>query len=158
MTYHELVEKVRSAYGNVDAGFVSQHVAFQFNITGEAEGAFYLEIADGKVNVEPYEYYDRDVLVTTSAENLLDIVNGKLDPVKAYLTGKIKAEGNIGKAAFLKELSAKQENVKVESTKSEDAKSESTKFEDTKVQNTKVENTKKHFSAGKNKSKGKNKR
>lgn len=148
MTYHELVEKVRSAYGNVDAGFVSEHVAFQFNITGEAEGAFYVEIADGKVNVEPYEYYDRDVLVTTTAENLLDIVNGKLDPVKAYLTGKIKAEGNLGKAAFLKELSAKQENVKVESSKSEG----------TKIENTKAENTQKHFPVGKNKSKNKNKR
>lgn len=109
MTYEELVEKVKKAYGDVDASSVSEHVAFQFNIEGEAAGAFYLEIADGKVNVEPYEYFDRDVLVTTSAETLLEIAEGKLDPVKAFLMGKIKAQGNLGKAAFLKELSAKQE-------------------------------------------------
>lgn len=122
MTYSELVEKVRTAYENVDANFISDHVAFQFNITGEAEGAFYVEISDGKVKVEPYEYYDRDVLVTTSAENLLDIVNGKLDPVKAYLTGKVKAEGNLGKAVFLKELSAKQDMPKAENSKTESLK------------------------------------
>lgn len=134
MTYNELVEKVRSAYENVDANFISDHVAFQFNITGEAEGAFYVEISDGKVKVEPYEYYDRDVLVTTSAENLLDIVNGKLDPVKAYLTGKVKAEGNLGKAVFLKELSAKPDKPKAE--------------------NSKAENLKKHIPSRKSKSKG----
>lgn len=134
MTYNELVEKVRSAYEHVDANFISDHVAFQFNITGEAEGAFYVEISDGKVKVEPYEYYDRDVLVTTSAENLLDIVNGKLDPVKAYLTGKVKAEGNLGKAVFLKELSAKQDMPKAE--------------------NSKTENLKKHIPSRKSKSKG----
>lgn len=105
MTYEELVEKVREAYKDADAGKIKEHVAFQFNVTGEAAGAFYLEISDGKVKVEPYEYYDRDVLVTTSAKTLLEIADGKLDPVKAFLLGKIKAEGDLGKAAFLKELS-----------------------------------------------------
>lgn len=109
MTYGELVEKIKSAYADVDVSFISEHVAFQFNIKGEAEGAFYAEISDGKVKVEPYEYFDRDVLITTSAENLLNIAEGKLDPVKAYFTGKIKVEGNLGKAVLLKELSAKKE-------------------------------------------------
>lgn len=105
MTYEELVEKVREAYKDADAGKIKEHVAFQFNITGEAAGIFYLEIADGQIKVEPYEYHDRDVLVTTSAVTLLEIANGKQDPIKAFFTGKIRAEGNLGKAAFLKELS-----------------------------------------------------
>ncbi len=112
MTYEELVEQVREAYAEADASKVDGHVAFQFNVTGEGAGAFYLEVADGKVNVEPYEYYDRDVLVTTSANVILDIASGKLDPVKAYLTGKLKAEGNLGKAAFLKELGGKKKPEK----------------------------------------------
>ena len=32
----------------------------EFEIEGEAEGAFYVELLDGKVDVEPFEYYDRD--------------------------------------------------------------------------------------------------
>ncbi|MCM1044687.1 MAG: SCP2 sterol-binding domain-containing protein [Candidatus Gastranaerophilales bacterium] len=108
MTYEELVKQVREAYADADASKVDGHVAFQFNVTGEGAGAFYLEVADGKVNVEPYEYYDRDVLVTTSADVILDIANGRLDPVKAYLTGKLKAEGDLGKASFLKELGGKK--------------------------------------------------
>lgn len=107
MTYNELVAKAKELYEKTDASKITQHVAIQFNVTGEAAGAFYLEIKDGKVDVQPYEYYDRDVLVTTTAENLVKIAEGKLGLEAAYFTGKIKAQGDLGKALLLKELVAK---------------------------------------------------
>jgi len=108
MTYEELVAKAKETYGKADASKITEHVAIQFNVTGEAEGAFYLEIADGKVNVEPYEYYDRDVIVTTDAETLIKMAECKLGMEAAYLTGKIKADGNLTKGLLLKELVAKK--------------------------------------------------
>lgn len=107
MTYEELVKKVKTIAEKADAGSIQQHVAFQFNIEGEAAGAFYLEIADGKARVEPYEYYDRDVLVSCTAETLLKMVDGKLDPIVAFTTRKIKVEGDLGKAVLLKEVVGK---------------------------------------------------
>lgn len=107
MTYQEIVEKAKEIYENADAGKVKEHVAIQFNITGEGAGAFYLEINNGKVDIQPYEYHDRDVLVTTSADVLLQIVSGKLGLEKAYLTGKLHAEGNLGKALLLKKIETK---------------------------------------------------
>ena len=104
MTYEELVKQVQEAYLDADASKVKEHLAIQFNVEGEAAGAFYLEVADGKVIVQPYEYHDRDALVTTKAAVLQDIAAGKLDVVKAFLTGKIKVDGNVGKAALLKEI------------------------------------------------------
>ena len=108
MTYEELVEKARNTYGKADAGKIKEHVAIQFNVTGEAEGIFYLEIADGKVKIEPYEYYDRDVIVTTDAKTLIKMAEGKLGIEAAFLTGKIKAEGNLGKGLLLMELVSKK--------------------------------------------------
>ena len=108
MTYEELVEKARNTYGKADAGKIKEHVAIQFNVTGEAEGIFYLEIADGKVKIEPYEYYNRDVIVTTDAKTLIKMGSGKLGIEAAFLTGKIKAEGNLGKGLLLKELVSKK--------------------------------------------------
>lgn len=108
MTYEELVESVKSIYGQADASKIKEHVAFQFNITGEASGAFYVELVDGQIKVEPYEYFDRDILVTTTADTLLDIVSGKLDVVKAYTSGAIQAEGNLGKAMVLKQIKVKK--------------------------------------------------
>lgn len=108
MTYEEVVKQVKDIAEEADAGQIKEHVAFQFNIEGEAAGAFYLEIKDGKAVVEPYEYYDRDVLVCCTAETLLKLVEGKLDPVLAYTTKKIRVEGDLGKALLLKEITGKK--------------------------------------------------
>ena len=44
---------------DADVSDIHEHLAYQFNITGEAEGIFYAEVKDGKLFVEPYEYFDR---------------------------------------------------------------------------------------------------
>ena len=67
-----------------------------------------MEIKDGKISVCPYEYYDRDILVTGSAENILGMMEGKIDMVGAYLSGKIKAQGDFSKVDILKKLVAKK--------------------------------------------------
>lgn len=95
MRYEELVEKVREATKKARASKTVGHVAFQFNVEGEAEGAFYLEIADGKINVEPYEYYDRDVIIVTTAEVIMQMIAGELQPMVAYTNEQLRAYGNV---------------------------------------------------------------
>lgn len=108
MTYEELVAKLQTAYGEHDASKIKDHLAIQFNVRGEADGALYLEILDGKIYVEPYEYYDRDILVTISAENLIALAEGKLDVLDAYNNGLLTAEGDLGKALLLKDIVPKK--------------------------------------------------
>lgn len=112
MKYEELVKALKDNYGQADASMVKEHIALQFNVTGESQGAFYLEIADGKINIEPYEYYDRDVLVTVSEEKLISIFEGKLDFVEAFNAGDLKAEGNLIKALALKDVIEKNAGTK----------------------------------------------
>lgn len=115
MTYEELVAKAREVFGKASADGIDGHVAYQFNITGEGEGAFYLEISEGQIHIEPYEYYDRDVLFTTTADALIQIGLGELEPMWAVTTGKLKVEGSIEKALLLKNLCASiKENQKAE--------------------------------------------
>ena len=104
MTYEELVTTIKEAAAKADASKIQDHIAFQFNVEGEAAGAVYLEITGGEIKVEPYEYYDRDVLVTASADNIIKIMNGKLDPVLAFTLHKIRVEGDLGKALVLKQI------------------------------------------------------
>ena len=80
------------------------HLAYQFNITGEAEGIFYIEVKEGKLYVEPYEYYDRDAMFICSAQTLRKIADGEMDPILAVTLRKLRVEGNIDKALKLKSL------------------------------------------------------
>ncbi len=104
MTYEEIVEKVRELFSGADVSMIQEHLAYQFNITGEGEGAFYAEVKDGKLDIQPYEYFDRDSLFICSADVLFKIISGKLDPVLAFTLGKLKVEGSIEKALRLKEF------------------------------------------------------
>ena len=74
-TYEEIFKKFKNKFAKADVSNVQEHLAYQFNIKGEGEGAFYAEVKDGK-----------------------------LDPVLAFTLGKLKVEGNIDKALKIKEL------------------------------------------------------
>ena len=104
MTYADMFSKSKRDDDGSRRKYVNEHLAYQFNVTGEAEGIFYAEVKEGKLYVEPYEYYDRDAIFTCSAETLFKINEGKLDPVLAVTLGKLKVEGNIDKALYLKKL------------------------------------------------------
>ncbi|MCR4792537.1 MAG: SCP2 sterol-binding domain-containing protein [Lachnospiraceae bacterium] len=97
MTFDEVVNKVRKLASEVDAsdkGFL----AVQINITGKDSGVFYVEVKDHRINVEPYEYYDRNCAITINMTNFNKLIDGKLDPILAFTTGKLKVEGDAGKA------------------------------------------------------------
>ena len=104
MTYAEMFAKVKGMLMDADVSDIHEHLAYQFNITGEAEGIFYAEVKDGQLYVEPYEYFDRDAMFTCTAETLFKLAEGKTDPVLAFTIGKLKVEGNIDKALRLKDL------------------------------------------------------
>ena len=95
MTYEQVVEAFRERFKNTDVSSVVGTLAFQINIVGKPEGIFYVEIKDGQIHIEPYEYYDRNAILIASAANLIKLINGKLT------TGKLKVDGDIGAALEL---------------------------------------------------------
>lgn len=104
MTYSEYFSSVKTKFMGADVSDIKEHLAYQLNITGEESGIFYVEVKDGKLYIEPYEYHDRDAMFTASAEVFNDIMEGKLDPVLAFTLQKLKVEGDFGKALRFKEL------------------------------------------------------
>ena len=104
MTYAEVFSMIKEKFMAADTSDIKEHLAYQFNITGEGSGIFYAEVKGGVLSVEPYEYYDRDAMFTCSAETLLNIADGKMDPIMAFTLQKLKVEGNFDKALRLKEI------------------------------------------------------
>ena len=104
MTFSEYFATVKTTFMGTDVSDISEHLAYQFNVTGEASGIFYVEVKEGKLYIEPYEYYDRDAIFTGTAELFTEIMTGKKDPVHEFLCFKLKVEGNLDKALKLNEL------------------------------------------------------
>lgn len=104
MTYSEYFSSVKTKFAGTDVSDITEHLAYQFNVVGEGEGAYYVEIKDGQLFIEPYEYYDRDAMFTATIKVFNDIMDGKLDPVWAFTTHKLKVEGNFDKALKINEL------------------------------------------------------
>lgn len=104
MKYAEFFSLIKGKFMDADVSGIQEHLAYQFNISGESGGIFYVEVKDGKLYVEPYEYFDRDAMFTADSDTFLKIAEGKLDPAAAVTLQKLKVEGNIGKALKLKDL------------------------------------------------------
>ena len=120
MTYEKIVEKIKKAYSKVEATGINGHKAIQLNVRGEGEGALYIEAAGGKFNVQPYEYYDNDAVVTISSKVLLYIIDGIEEPSDAYSAVKLGIIGDVDLAIAilaLRKVSVAKKTVK----KAEDA-------------------------------------
>lgn len=99
MTYESIVETTRAKFSAVDVSSVQGTLAFQINIEGKAvNDIFYIEIKNGEVHVEPYEYYDRNAIIHINGTNWNKLISGKLNPVVAFTAGKIKVDGDINAA------------------------------------------------------------
>ena len=94
MKYEEIVLMVRNTFENADARTVFEHVAFEIDIEGEGAGAFYLEVAERSICVEPYNYFDNDGVVKVSGETLKDLCQRKYSFYEAWRDGKLRFYGN----------------------------------------------------------------
>ena len=54
--------------------------------------------------MEPYEYNDRSCAITVNMEDFVRLLDGNLDPIKAFTFRKLKVDGDVGKALEFSKL------------------------------------------------------
>ena len=104
MTFESLFTIIKEKLATADAREISGHVALEFQVRGEAKGMFFVEITNGRIRIEPYNYHDRDVSFAADADTYLEIINGKLDPMIAFAVGRVKIYGDMNKAGLVMHL------------------------------------------------------
>lgn len=82
------------------------NAVFQFDITGDGGGKWYANVADGSVDIGEGEADSPTITLTTSDADWLDLVNGKINGQTAFLTGKLKIQGDMMLAMKLESLFA----------------------------------------------------
>jgi len=88
MTAREFFE---SLPGKVNADAVKDmQTVFHFDLSGEGGGQYTLRLQDGQLSIEEGLQGDAKCVVRSSAEDFMALVTGKLNPMMAMMTGKVK--------------------------------------------------------------------
>lgn len=99
LTYEQVVEKAKKKIAAADTTKIKYPIAVNVEISGACEGIFYILLDDGKAVVEPYKYDDYDVYVRVDAEEIVKVLEGKVNVYDALSNG-MKIDG-IAKKAVL---------------------------------------------------------
>ena len=124
MTYQQIFKDVKKYFAKANTSHFTREFAFQFNITGEGEGIFYAAYKNGVLEIEPYDYQDRDVIFEADGTTLKDIAAGKLEAIDAVKAGKLAIDGDHEAAKQLLYLVSTAKNSSPTKTKKTAAKAE----------------------------------
>ena len=103
MNFEDKFNLLKSRFVDLDVSNV-EDVVLEFNITGEGSGTFYAKVKDGKLDIQPYNYYDSDASISANFDIFMKIINKDISPVSAFFKGAIKVKGNINKALVLEKI------------------------------------------------------
>ena len=80
---------------------------FLFDLSGENGGRWMLTVDNGKTDLQKVaegDAVDPDVTLSMAAEDLIAISNGSLNPVAAFMQGKVRVSGDMGLAMRMQSL------------------------------------------------------
>ncbi|MCD7818900.1 MAG: SCP2 sterol-binding domain-containing protein [Lachnospiraceae bacterium] len=104
-TFHELFTQIKEKLELTDSTSLPSHVAYEFRLS-DLDGVFYVEIEDGRINVQPYDYHDNQGVFTASAATYEALCDGSLTPITAYAAGRLKTDGNVDQVKALMKIFA----------------------------------------------------
>jgi putative sterol carrier protein len=79
---------------------------FQFRLAGDGGGDWVVAVANRVCTVTPGTVEKPDVTIGMAAADFVKMVNGELQPVVAFMQGKIKLQGDMNLAMKVQELFA----------------------------------------------------
>lgn len=94
-----LMDKVVRAFQPEKAAGVDVRV--QFHLTGAQGGDWVAVIRDQKLSVEQGTTPNPTLSFSADTADIMNMFTGKLNPVQAYMTGKVQVQGDMGLAMRL---------------------------------------------------------
>ncbi|MCR4780363.1 MAG: SCP2 sterol-binding domain-containing protein [Ruminiclostridium sp.] len=92
--YEKVYESLKKSIKKTDTTTFEGFFAFQFTVTGDAAGTFYMEFKDGNLSVENFDYKDATATFKADADTFTALVEGKTTPADALKSGALVVEGN----------------------------------------------------------------
>lgn len=98
MTYDEIYSLIERASAEAKERISGiEDTSVNLNITGSSGGTIGAAVTGGHLTVHRVRQLDSDAEITVSADDLYALLSGKLNPVTAMMSGKIRISGNMAK-------------------------------------------------------------
>jgi len=100
----EITTSVEEAFNQNSGPIAGATVIYQFDITGEEEGTFQLHLDNGTAKVVQDTNSPAACTLKMSFESFKKFLAGSLSGTMAFMTGKLKVDGDLGKALKLESI------------------------------------------------------
>ena len=100
------VADVKQHMGNVFNADKASGVdaVFQFDLSGTQAEKFWVHVRDGVYELGDGEHEEPSITVLADADDYIKIVNGDIQAMSAFMTGKLKVKGEMGLALKLQSI------------------------------------------------------
>lgn len=93
MSVADIFSNMAQNFNAEKAGDLNASVVF--DLSGDGGGAWTVVVADGKANVSEGAAEGSTATIRMAASDYEDMTSGKLNPMMAFMSGKIKVEGDL---------------------------------------------------------------
>jgi putative sterol carrier protein len=76
----------------------------QFDLTGDNGGLYWIKIADGACTTGEGQAENPKMTLKASANDYFDVATGKLNAMQAFMSGKLKIQGDMGLAMKMQSM------------------------------------------------------
>jgi putative sterol carrier protein len=95
MTVHDLFMEIQKKLDSTPGQVPDLNAIYQFNLTGSEESVYHIAFSNGVGKVMAGPSDTPDLTITMSVDDFQKMINGKLNPFTAYMSGQIKLKGDM---------------------------------------------------------------
>ena len=104
-------EEIKSIFPEMAARLIPEkaeglNVLIQFDLSGDNGGLYWVKIADGKAQSGDGTVDNPSMTLKASADDWLAVSTGQLNAMQAFMSGKIKIQGDMGIAMKMQTMFA----------------------------------------------------
>lgn len=104
MTIAEIFNSMRDRVAANPAKVGALKASYQFDLSGEDGGTYHASFDNGAYDIGEGPVASPACTVTMAAADFQAMVDGKLNPTAAFMSGKLKIKGDMGLAMKLQSL------------------------------------------------------